>query len=1352
MLAISNSTISDNTASNNGGGIVSQNQTLTLTNTTVSNNAANGGVGGGLYNYAEISTISNSTISGNSAGREGGGLYIGDDYRTTFHTIKNSTISGNTSDSDGGGIYNNDVNLTLSNTTISDNSAASYGGLRATNSATNTITNTIIANNSNGDCNINGSATATLTNSLIEGTSNCGVATLTDDPQLSALADNGGSTQTHLPASTSPVIDAGDNTSCGTGLSIDTDQRGEARSDGACDIGAVEYKVEVSSTITVNTNLDTGNIDGNCELREAIASANTDVAVDACTAGSGDDEIVFDASLSGSTITLGGTELLINTNLVIDGDIDDDGTPDITVDANKTSRVFHTTSDSTVTFEGVTISNGYVEDQYGGGIFAEATDLTINSSIITGNTADYGGGIYIPSNTLNITNSTISDNFATVNGGGLYNKTGTVTILASTLSGNSSDNYAGGIYSSGNITITNSTISGNSSEEGGGIFNDNDMTIINSTVVNNTGGGSNGGGLFTINTGSFTMLNSIVANNTGGDCYAGSPSPGATVNVTNSLIEDGGNNCGTPTLTVDPQLGDLADNGGLTQTHFPASTSPVIDAGDNTSCGTDLSIDTDQRGEARSDGACDIGAVEYKPVPTVCSLDIDGDDTVSPLGDGLLLLRYLFGFTGSTLIDSTVSEGATRSTASEITDYLDTCKTTYDIDGDDEVLPLSDGLLALRYEFGFSGTTLTDGLLGANATRTDATSIEAYFTELKAGIDAPDEIDTTAPVFTSSATASVDENQTSAITLFATDESSVTYAISGKNSDSFNVDSDTGVVSFISAPDYETKTSYLFTATATDSAGNASAQNITISINDIAEGDTTAPVFTSSATASVNENQTDAITLVATDESSVTYAVSGTDSASFSVNSSTGVVNFILAPDYEVKTSYSFTATATDSSENTSTQDVMINIANVTDDCVTPAINYPFTVVDTKQAACYHARTGSRIPCADTGQDGEHNGNLPSYTSCNTNTVVVDNVTALMWQSTTDTDGVSGLGNDDKMTQSEAVSYCSALSYGTYSDWRLPSTKELYSIYLFNGVDISGVSGASSNGVAVDTSAYQPFIANDYFDVGYGDTSAGERAIDGQYATSTLNVSQVMSGISNELSNAYFGVNFVDGHVKSYETDVTVINDANYYVRCVRGNPDYGKNDFVANNDEVTVTDNATDLMWEKGDHTSSNFADAIAVCEATTTSSWTDWRLPNIKEMQSIVDYTRSPDATNSPAIDTDYFTSSSFINEAGDTDWGAYWTSSALLNFAGEGDKGAYITFGRGMGNINEITDVHGAGAQRSDYKTVQGRDSDNVTTITADDTATFGTTAYIKGPQGDIIRVENNYVRCVRDAAVE
>ncbi|OUS30899.1 hypothetical protein A9Q99_05150 [Gammaproteobacteria bacterium 45_16_T64] len=415
-------------------------------------------------------------------------------------------------------------------------------------------------------------------------------------------------------------------------------------------------------------------------------------------------------------------------------------------------------------------------------------------------------------------------------------------------------------------------------------------------------------------------------------------------------------------------------------------------------------------------------------------------------------------------------------------------------------------------------------------------------------------------------------------------------------------------------------------------------------------------------------------------------------------------------------------------------------------DCVEPTPTYTYTIVDTNQTLCYGEITGNSETCVGEGQDGDYEGNQPSYSTCNDGGIVIDNHTGLMWQASSDTDGVDGLNRDDQLSQADADSYCSALDYGNFSDWRLPSTKELVSIYLMSGEDLSAKTGATSNGTTVDTEGIEPFIDTTYFDVGYGDPDAGERMIDGQYASSTLNITQIFSGIIYELADGFFGVNFVDGHIKTYETDPTY---GNFYTRCVRGNTSYGANSFTDNGNS-TVSDSATHLMWEQDDSSTppSDFSDALAMCEASTTGSWTDWRLPNMKELHSIVDYTKSPENTASPAVNTTYFNSTQVTNEDGETDWGAYWTSTALLNYLGSGNKGAYVTFGRGLGYFSNygVVDVHGAGAQRSDGKT------DNVlssaSTFTPNAASSFGTTGYSSGPQGDVLRPEYNYVRCVRD----
>ena len=96
--------------------------------------------------------------------------------------------------------------------------------------------------------------------------------------------------------------------------------------------------------------------------------------------------------------------------------------------------------------------------------------------------------------------------------------------------------------------------------------------------------------------------------------------------------------------------------------------------------------------------------------------------------------------------------------------------------------------------------------------------------------------DTTAPVFTLTNAVSVNENQTTALALAAIDtESTIIYSILGADSSSFNVNGTSGTVTFKTAPDYETKRSYAFTAKATDSAGNSVTQNVSVTILDVNE-------------------------------------------------------------------------------------------------------------------------------------------------------------------------------------------------------------------------------------------------------------------------------------------------------------------------------------------------------------------------------------------------------------------------------------------------------------------------------------------------------------------------------------
>lgn len=382
------------------------------------------------------------------------------------------------------------------------------------------------------------------------------------------------------------------------------------------------------------------------------------------------------------------------------------------------------------------------------------------------------------------------------------------------------------------------------------------------------------------------------------------------------------------------------------------------------------------------------------------------------------------------------------------------------------------------------------------------------------------------------------------------------------------------------------------------------------------------------------------------------------------------------------------------------------NLPNIT--------GYP--IVSTNQSLCYD--TSNVIPAPSSGngfygQDAQYTRNEMQYQD-NGDGTITDMITGLMWEKSPEKNGDGIINVSDKKTYAQAVSGASSCRTGGYTDWRLPTIKELYSLIIFSGVDPSGYQGTSTNGLV-------PFIDTDYFDFAYGDTQAGERIIDAQYASSNMYVD----------GQLLFGVNFADGRIKGYGLQMPFgQGEKTFSVIYVRGNSNYGFNSFVDNGDS-TITDNATGLMWMKNDsQTGMTWEEALSYAENLNYAGHPDWRLPDIKELQSILDYTRSTGTTNSAAIDP-LFNATSIINEAGQLDYGCFWTSTTHSNLSSvAGGFAAYVSFGRAMGYMDgRWQDVHGAGAQRSDPKVGDPNEFP------------FG-----HGPQGDAIRIYN-FVRCVR-----
>jgi len=384
-----------------------------------------------------------------------------------------------------------------------------------------------------------------------------------------------------------------------------------------------------------------------------------------------------------------------------------------------------------------------------------------------------------------------------------------------------------------------------------------------------------------------------------------------------------------------------------------------------------------------------------------------------------------------------------------------------------------------------------------------------------------------------------------------------------------------------------------------------------------------------------------------------------------------------------------------------------------------------FKIVGTGQVKCFNESVEINPPKPGEpffGQDAQNKTLKAEYTLSDDGLTVSDKNTGLTWQKSPETDGNGRLDSKDKLDWEEAQKQparLNAAKFGGYSDWRLPSIKELYSLFDGRGTDLSR---------EAEISSLKPFIDTKYFNFVYGDPSSGhERIIDSQYASSTLYVNKTMFW-----SGKLFGVNFADGRIKGYDLRMPTGTKKTFFVQCVRGNTDYGKNDFKDNKDG-TITDRATGLIWSRADSgTGMNWEKALAWVYKKNKEKYlgcSDWRLPNIKELQSIVDYARSPDSSASPALNPLFFCTE-IIDAKGQKDFPYFWSSTTHSTQKG-GNTAMYVSFGRAAGwmPLVGLVDIHGAGAQRSDPKAGDPKDFPRG-----------------RGPQGDVIRIFN-YVRLVR-----
>ncbi|PKL52235.1 MAG: hypothetical protein CVV37_02295 [Nitrospira bacterium HGW-Nitrospira-1] len=270
-----------------------------------------------------------------------------------------------------------------------------------------------------------------------------------------------------------------------------------------------------------------------------------------------------------------------------------------------------------------------------------------------------------------------------------------------------------------------------------------------------------------------------------------------------------------------------------------------------------------------------------------------------------------------------------------------------------------------------------------------------------------------------------------------------------------------------------------------------------------------------------------------------------------------------------------------------------------------------FLLPDTGQTSCY-TDMDSVISCPAPGnplaQDGSYLMNAPSF-SVNTNGTAGDNNTGLMWQRSDD---------GTARTWTEAADYCHDLALGGYGEWRLPTKSELFSIVDFGryspSINLSVFPNAKTDG-------YWSFSANQTF------TDIAWNVFFGRYRTTYC------FPAGGDWNN-YDGV-AISGRDKS----------GTKYVRCVRGEVlPFG---VFSDNGDGTVTDSASELLWQQGNSAPMAWAGALGYCEDLTLGGYPDWRLPNAKELESI---SREADASF-------FFPEPSWCGSGC-----AYWSSTSL------------------------------------------------------------------------------------------
>jgi hypothetical protein len=249
-----------------------------------------------------------------------------------------------------------------------------------------------------------------------------------------------------------------------------------------------------------------------------------------------------------------------------------------------------------------------------------------------------------------------------------------------------------------------------------------------------------------------------------------------------------------------------------------------------------------------------------------------------------------------------------------------------------------------------------------------------------------------APTITSGATASFAENGTGTVyTASASDPdagATLTYSIAGTDAALFNINSTSGAVTFKSAPNFESPQDagannvYNFTVTASDGTLNSAAQAVAVTVTNVNE----APTITSGATASFAENGTGTVyTASASDPdagATLTYSIAGTDAALFNINSTSGVVTFKSAPNFEspqdagANNVYDITVSGSDGTLSSAAKAVAITVTDVNEFSVTAPTDSNAAV----NTVAENSANGITVGLTANASDADGTTNAVTYT------------------------------------------------------------------------------------------------------------------------------------------------------------------------------------------------------------------------------------------------------------------------------------------------------------------------------------------------------------------------------------